>query len=207
MYGSGSSDSMQSLSPGKNSPPLDEQRAFSHQDEQRAFSRQEARVEQIYREMAASRDTASRDTAASRDLPRAEIPRDISFDENGPGDGVNIPKDPQPHSQATAPFSNGLSASLASLKVSEDNFVRPNVFGFSRGFGQEGLGRVSEGLRMNEGLRISEGLRASDGLGGSDMWSKQEEAVRFSMAYDQERLSDLERDGVHTSEVRCSSAE
>lgn len=169
---------MQSLSPGKNSPPLDEQRAYSHQEaDQRAFSHQEARAEQMYREMA----------------PR--------FDENGPGDGVNTPKDQQPHSQAMPPFSNGLSASLASLKVSDDNFVRPDVFGFSRGYGQEGL-RVSEGLRMSEGLRIPEGLRASDGLGGLDMWpSKQEEAVRFSMAYDQERLSDLERDGVHTSEV------
>jgi hypothetical protein len=202
MYGSGSSDSMQSLSPGKNSPPLDEQRAYSHQEaEQRAFSHQEAE-HRAFSHQEAEQRAFSHQEARVEQMYRAMAPR---FDENGPGDGVNTQ---QPHSQAMAPFSNGLSASLASLKVAGNNLGRPDdVFGFSRGFGQEGL-RVSEGLRMSEGLRIPEGLRAPDGLGGSDMWpSKQEEAVQFGMAYDLERLSDLERDGVHTSEVRCSSAD
>ncbi|GAQ83639.1 hypothetical protein KFL_001560080 [Klebsormidium nitens] len=225
MFGSGpSSESVQSLSPLRPLPLLDEHRAYSHPEDSMVSSRQEARAEQMYRDMAPLR-----------------------FANNRPRSDVNIPQEPQVTRAALAAcsFSSGFSGgSPASAKVSGaksamDVFRRSEGLSFMRMYGgfrndcavREALSAPREGVIVprevvnvprdgvngprnganmprdgvnvsRDGLNVPRDVELSNGGHIMTAFSrapdgslpKQKEGSRLSMAFEQERRTEMDGD-------------
>ncbi|GAQ92929.1 hypothetical protein KFL_012070010, partial [Klebsormidium nitens] len=232
MFGAGpSSDSVQTLSPLRRSPLLNEHRAYSHPEDTMVSSRQEARAEQMYRDMAPLR-----------------------FENNLPRSDANIPQEPQVTRAglAACSFSSGFSGgSRASAKESGpesvmDVFRRSEGLSFMGMYGgfrddcavREALSAPREGVHVpreivnvprdgmngprngvnmprdvvnvsrdgvkvsRDGVNVPRAVELSNGDHGMtafprapDGWlPKQEEGSRLSMAFEQERRTQMDGD-------------
>lgn len=216
MFGSGpSSDSGQSLSPLRRSPPLDEHRAYSHQ---------EARAEQMYRDMAPQRFEENRLRSgvntpqepqvtgaalaagsfssgfSGGSLPSSKVSGpDSAMDVFGRSEGLDFMRmyggfrDDNAMREALSAPREGVNVLRDVANVSRDGVNGPrDVANMPR----DGVNVSRDGVNVPRDVQLSNGghtmtaySRAPDG------WlPKQEEGARLSMAFEQERRSEMDRD-------------
>ncbi|GAQ89443.1 hypothetical protein KFL_005240030 [Klebsormidium nitens] len=224
MFGSGpSSESGQCLSPLRRSPPLDEHRAYSHPEDPRAYSHQEARAEQMYREMAprfeenrprSGVNIPQEPQVSSAALAAASFSSGFSggslasLKASGSDSGLDVPGRAEELSfmrmyggfRDESAMREALNAAREGANVARDvtNVSRDGVNGPREGVNmprdvvsvpRDSVSALREAQLSNGGHLMNAFSRAPDG------WiAKQDEGARLSLAFEQERRSELDRD-------------